>query len=76
MARELIHGSLATLVLGYFFLYPLFIMEPADFILLDLEEGLAFSIFIILPLGMVFLVGILLFFVARLSPLCFGLGGF
>ena len=39
--------------------------------MLDLTEGLAFSIFIILPLGMVFLVGILLFFVARLAPLCF-----
>lgn len=76
MARELIHGSLATLVLGYFFLYPLFIMEPADFILLDLAEGLAFSIFIILPLGMVFFVAILLAFVARLTPLDFGFGGF
>jgi len=42
----------------YFFLYPLFIIEPADFILDALEAGLAFSIFIILPLGMVFLVGI------------------
>ena len=48
-------------------------MEPANFILLDLAEGLAFSIFIILPLGMVFLVGILLFLLRGFRPFVSGL---
>ena len=48
---------------SYFFLYPLFIIELADFIFVDFEEGIAFFIICILPLG-IFLVGILFIFVS------------